>query len=167
MRPLLTASEMRAVDAHLIASGVPGIVLMENAGRGAAHLIGLRDRPRRPNEGHEPSAARARGMGGSCVRCADERALWGVSVAIVCGVGNNGGDGSVVAEGELPAGTAANADPSIDWNAPKIPTVCVMTFDVELPERPRYRLVIEGSVPTPFDRSLVREGETARLQLAG
>jgi hypothetical protein len=77
------------------------------------------------------------------------------------------GDGSVVAEGELPAGTAANADPSIDWNAPKIPTVCVMTFDVELPERPRYRLVIEGSVPTPFDRSLVREGETARLQLAG
>ena len=77
------------------------------------------------------------------------------------------GDGTVVAEGELPAGTAANADPSIDWNSPRIPTVCVMTFDLELPERSRYRLVIEGSVPTVFARSLVREGETTRLQLAG
>jgi hypothetical protein len=77
------------------------------------------------------------------------------------------GDGSVVAEGELPAGTAENADPSIDWNAEKIPTVCVMTFDVELPERERYRLVIDGSVPTVFARSLVREGETLRLTLAG
>ena len=77
------------------------------------------------------------------------------------------GDGSVVVEGELPAGTAANADPSIDWNSEKIPTVCVMTFDVELPERALYRLVIEGSLPTAFDRRLVREGETTRLQLAG
>src|SRR5688572_14466147 len=106
MRPLLTASEMRAVDAHLIASGVPGIVLMENAGRGAAHLIGLRDRPRRTHEAHEPSAAKARGMGGSCVRCADERALGGVSVAVVCGVGNNGGDGSVVARHLLARGAS-------------------------------------------------------------
>ena len=77
------------------------------------------------------------------------------------------GDGSVVAAGELPAGKAANADPSIDWNSERIPTVCVMTFDVELPKRPRYRLVIEGSVPTPFARSVIREGETLRLQLAG
>ena len=60
-----------------------------------------------------------------------------------------------------------NADPSIDWNTDRIPTVCVMTFDVELPERPRYRLVIERSVPTAFARSLVREGETLRLTLAG
>jgi hypothetical protein len=77
------------------------------------------------------------------------------------------GDGNVVAEGELPAGRAENADPSIDWNSEKIPTVCVMTFDVELPERPRYRLVIEGSVPTAFARSLVREDETLRLVLPG
>ena len=77
------------------------------------------------------------------------------------------GDGAVVAEGELPAGTAANADPSIDWNSERIPTVCVMTFDVELPERSRYRLVIEGSVPTAFARSLVRKDETLRLTLSG
>ena len=57
---------------------------------------------------------------------------------------------------------AENADPSIDWNSERIPTVCVMTFDVELPERSRYRLVIEGSVPVVFARSLVREDETLR-----
>jgi hypothetical protein len=77
------------------------------------------------------------------------------------------GDGTVVAEGELPAGKAENADPSIDWESERIPTVCVMTFDVELPERPRYRLVIEGSVPTAFARSLVRKDETLRLTLSG
>jgi hypothetical protein len=77
------------------------------------------------------------------------------------------GDGTVVAEGELPAGKAENADPSIDWESERIPTVCVMTFDVELPDRERYRFVIDGSVPTTFARSLVREGETLRLQLAG
>jgi hypothetical protein len=42
-----------------------------------------------------------------------------------------------------------------------------MTFDVELPERSRYRLVIEGSVPTAFARSLVRKDETLRLTLSG
>ena len=77
------------------------------------------------------------------------------------------GDGTVLAEGELPAGKAENADPSIDWESERIPTVCVMTFDVELPERPRYRLVIEGSVPTAFARSLVRKDETLRLTLSG
>lgn len=100
MRPVLTASEMRAVDAHLIGAGVPGIVLMENAGRGAAHLIGLRDRPRQDGGlgalHVKASRGAARGLGGSCVRCADERALSGVTVAVVCGTGNNGGDGSVV-----------------------------------------------------------------------
>lgn len=95
MRPVLTAEQMRAVDAQLIQAGVPGIVLMENAGRGAAHLIGLRDRPRREGA-HEGAPQAARGIGGSCVRCADERALGGMRVAVVAGVGNNGGDGSVV-----------------------------------------------------------------------
>ena len=102
MRPVLTADQMRAVDAQLIQAGVPGIVLMENAGRGAAHLIGLRDRPRR--EGAHEGAQMARGIGGSCVRCADERALGGVRVAVACGTGNNGGDGSVVARHLLARG---------------------------------------------------------------
>lgn len=38
-RPLLSRAESQAIDRKLIEQGVPGIVLMENAGRGAAELI--------------------------------------------------------------------------------------------------------------------------------
>ena len=71
MRPL-TCDQVRAVDRRAIGEySLPGIVLMENAGRNAAHLLHAldgfeqRDRPTR--------------------------------VAIVCGRGNNGGDGFVIA----------------------------------------------------------------------
>lgn len=65
--PVLTRDQVRRVD-HLAIHrvGVAGIVLMENAGRGAADLI-----------------REAYGDGGSA--------------AIICGSGNNGGDGFVVA----------------------------------------------------------------------
>ena len=65
MRPL-TRSQVREIDRRAIEEfGLPGIVLMENAGRGAAELL----------HGLAP----------------------GVSVAIVCGKGNNAGDGFVIA----------------------------------------------------------------------
>jgi ADP-dependent NAD(P)H-hydrate dehydratase / NAD(P)H-hydrate epimerase len=67
MIPVLSREEMRAFDAHHIKAGVPSIVLMENAGRGAAEII-------------EQRIARA-----------------GDPVLVVCGTGNNGGDGWVVA----------------------------------------------------------------------
>jgi NAD(P)H-hydrate epimerase len=61
---------MRAFDAHAMTScQVPSVVLMENAGRGAADAI-------------------ARRFFGTGVR--------GRRVAVVCGAGNNGGDGYVV-----------------------------------------------------------------------
>jgi len=63
----VSAAEMRALDAQAIAQGTPGHVLMERAGRAAAKI--------------------ARGM---------LRGRRG-SVVIVCGPGNNGGDGFVVA----------------------------------------------------------------------
>jgi hypothetical protein len=59
-------------------------------------------------------------------------------------------DGSVVADGTLPAGHAENAEPEIDWEVDRIPTFCVLEFDVELPERPRYRLRLERGRPLDF-----------------
>jgi len=71
MKPL-TRDQVRAVDLRAIdAYGLPGIVLMENAGRNAAHLliaIAASDHFDRP-----------------------------LRVTIACGRGNNGGDGFVIA----------------------------------------------------------------------
>ena len=69
MQPVFTAAEMRALDARAIASlGIPGPRLMEAAGTGAARLITRRFGPVRRRD-----------------------------VVILCGKGNNGGDGFVVA----------------------------------------------------------------------
>jgi hydroxyethylthiazole kinase-like uncharacterized protein yjeF len=68
MTVAMTAAQMRAYDRHAIeVCGVPGIVLMENAGRGAAERIAVR-------------MGEVRGP-----------------ALVVCGKGNNGGDGFVVA----------------------------------------------------------------------
>ena len=59
-------------------------------------------------------------------------------------------DGAVVAEGTLPVGHAENAEPGIDWGVDRIPTFCVLEFDVDLPERPRYRLRLERGSQLEF-----------------
>ena len=67
MIPVLTADEMRRADRHAIDEvGLPGPVLMENAGAAVARLV-------------------------------DERFPGARRVIVVCGRGNNGGDGFVVA----------------------------------------------------------------------
>ncbi|MDP9148341.1 MAG: NAD(P)H-hydrate epimerase, partial [Myxococcota bacterium] len=71
MTPVLSRAQMRAFDAHAIERWcVPGLLLMENAGRGATDVL--------VREWMDGDARRA-------------------EVAIVCGTGNNGGDGLVVA----------------------------------------------------------------------
>jgi len=71
MIPILAAAQARAFDAFVAERcGVPSVLLMENAGLGAATILDQRLRAR--------PGARARG-------------------ACVCGAGNNGGDGFVVA----------------------------------------------------------------------
>ncbi|HLK40763.1 MAG TPA: NAD(P)H-hydrate epimerase, partial [Polyangiaceae bacterium] len=71
MTPVLSRAQMRAFDAHaIVACRVPGLVLMENAGRGATEVLV------------------AELLGGDA---RDAR------VAVVCGTGNNGGDGFVIA----------------------------------------------------------------------
>ncbi len=70
MIPVLSRAQMRAFDRYAIETcHVPGVVLMENAGRGAADVIGRLLGP----------------------------ALRNARVVVVCGAGNNGGDGFVVA----------------------------------------------------------------------
>jgi len=69
VRPIFTAAEMRALDARAIRElGVPGSQLMDAAGSGAAALITRWLAPIR-----------------------------GRRIVVVCGKGNNGGDGYVVA----------------------------------------------------------------------
>ncbi|MEB2313054.1 MAG: NAD(P)H-hydrate dehydratase [Sorangiineae bacterium] len=66
MIPVLSREQMRAFDRHaMLECRVPSVVLMENAGRGAADLI-ARETPPGP-------------------------------IVVMCGAGNNGGDGFVVA----------------------------------------------------------------------
>src|SRR5579872_1008702 len=63
----LSREEVREIDRRSIEEfGIPGIVLMENAGRGCAELLMRLNPERKP-------------------------------VAILCGPGNNGGDGFVIA----------------------------------------------------------------------
>jgi NAD(P)H-hydrate epimerase len=70
MLPVFTAEEMRRLDQRAIQElGIPGAMLMENAGRGAARVI---------------------------VESLPDLAV-GAHVAVVCGRGGNGGDGFVVA----------------------------------------------------------------------
>jgi ADP-dependent NAD(P)H-hydrate dehydratase / NAD(P)H-hydrate epimerase len=68
MRPIVTADEMRQADAAAIAAGTPADVLMERAGAAVARAV-LRLTSRR----------------------------YGAQVTVVCGPGNNGGDGYVTA----------------------------------------------------------------------
>jgi hydroxyethylthiazole kinase-like uncharacterized protein yjeF len=71
MRYIVTADEMRALDAMTIEQlGLPGAVLMENAGRRVVEVI---------------------------MELLAERAAPDATVAVVCGGGNNGGDGYVIA----------------------------------------------------------------------
>ena len=76
-------------------------------------------------------------------------------------------NGEVVADGELPAGRAENADPSVEWGVDRIPTVCVIDLELELPERSAYRLVLPDTLPLEFDASLLEREQPLQLVLSG
>src|SRR5436305_1751847 len=65
---VLTAAQMREVDRRTIEVGIPGIVLMENAGHRVVEFLAEKFAP-----------------------LASQR------IVVLCGKGNNGGDGLVVA----------------------------------------------------------------------
>jgi hydroxyethylthiazole kinase-like uncharacterized protein yjeF len=90
--PVVSRAQMRAFDAHAIGTArVPSLVLMENAGRGVAAVV------------EERLLAQPRGA----------RAV------IVCGGGNNGGDGFVVARHLLTRGRAVDVHLAADPDALK------------------------------------------------
>jgi ADP-dependent NAD(P)H-hydrate dehydratase / NAD(P)H-hydrate epimerase len=81
MLPIFTSEEMRACDkAGIEEYGIPGIVLMENAARGAVDVAE-----------------------------AEFGALANKRVVIVCGKGNNGGDGFAIARHLINRGLAVDA----------------------------------------------------------
>jgi hydroxyethylthiazole kinase-like uncharacterized protein yjeF len=80
MTPVLSRAQMRAFDAYAIGqSSVPGLLLMENAGRGATDVL--------VRELYSGNARGARPV-------------------VVCGSGNNGGDGLVIARHLLVRGAS-------------------------------------------------------------
>ena len=77
MELLATAEQMREFDRHAIdGMRIPGILLMENAGRGFVDALERETGP-----------------------------VGGTRIAVLCGKGNNGGDGFVAARKLKQAGT--------------------------------------------------------------
>lgn len=68
--------------------------------------------------------------------------------------------GTVLAEGELPAGVSQNAAPGVEWKTERMPTVCVMDLrvaglpaDAPSEEAAGYRLRVGDRDPLPLDAS--------------
>lgn len=125
----LSRAQVRRLDAIAIEElGIPGVVLMENAGRGAAEII----------------AAIFRERGAS-------------RVVVFCGAGNNGGDGFVIARHLSNAGlvvrvylTAAEStlrgDAAINYRV-----LCNMKADIEvIDNRERMKAATDGLTGQDF-----------------
>ena len=97
---VLSAAAMQELDRRTIDEvGLPGMVLMENAGRGVAETIQSR-----------------------------YAALYPGPVAILCGRGNNGGDGFVIARHLHDAGWQVRVVLLAEWSAPAGDAAAMLTI---------------------------------------
>jgi len=99
--PVFSRAQMRAFDKYAIEScHVPGVVLMENAGRGAADVLSaiIAKRARADSRQTASSPLRPR-FPTRHIAAPGQPASYPLhaKVVVVCGAGNNGGDGYVVA----------------------------------------------------------------------
>ena len=76
-------------------------------------------------------------------------------------------EGEVVADGELPSGRAENADPRVDWESDRMPTVCVMELEVDLPGRSGYRLVLPETTALEFASEQLDADDPVELVVRG
>ncbi|MDQ5816030.1 MAG: NAD(P)H-hydrate dehydratase [Actinomycetota bacterium] len=144
MRPLLTPEEMAEADDRTIAAGTPATTLMERAGHAGAH--------------------RAITIAGG---------RYGKRCVVICGHGNNGGDGFVVAR--LLAGSGMwvrcfAVDPAADFRGAAESSlrhlcasgVALLPFDAA--ELPRADVIVDAVFGTGFHG--VAEGDAAKAIVA-
>jgi NAD(P)H-hydrate epimerase len=121
---VVTAEEMRAIDRHTIdAIGIPAAVLMENAGRETARIIGERARLQ------DPAVAK-------------------LNILILIGKGNNGGDGLVAAR-HL---TEAGHDTSLLYAISPLQLSGDAALQRDIADRFGLRGLIYGEHPVAWDR---------------
>ncbi|MRG95280.1 NAD(P)H-hydrate dehydratase [Polyangium spumosum] len=161
MIPVLTRAQMRAFDKYAIETcHVPGVVLMENAGRGAADVISAMIEARRcpcaPSHEADVIAARARSFPVRHVQSPGQPARYPLEarVVVVCGTGNNGGDGFVVARHLYARG--AEVEVYLAGRSEKVTGDARINHDAYIDLGGRFFEVPEGSSLGPLHAALAR-----------
>src|SRR5580704_15658084 len=190
MIPVLTRAQMRAFDRYAIETcHVPGIVLMENAGRGAADVISaMIEANRTPPTGRPappslPDDDEARPAGPATspshprpsrvAAAAAEAALVGAfpvrhvkgpgqpatyplasRVVVVCGAGNNGGDGYVVARHLLARG--AEVEVFLAGSAEKVTGETRVNLDAYIDLGGSFTELEHGAPLEPLEAAIAR-----------
>lgn len=150
----LTRDQVREWDRRAIASGIPGIVLMENAARGIVELL------------------HSLGVKGP--------------VAVVCGKGNNGGDGFLVARllhtASIPVHVELVCDPTTLHGDAALAYASLCECSVGCAADPEQRLLrlrqsdwivdallgtgTQGNVRAPFDQAIQQINHSGRRILS-
>lgn len=165
MIPVLSRAQMRAFDKHAIeACHVPGIVLMENAGRGAADVISALIESGRAATGSTErrgadAAAQLARVGTFPVRhvkAPGQPASYPLDarVVVVCGAGNNGGDGFVVARHLLARG--AEVEVFLAGSSEKVMGESRINHDAYIDLGGSFSELPQGAALTPLIHALSR-----------